>query len=108
MFRQIPPVDLVTHVLKTLRIDDMRWFSKDELSLETLDEWLPLVEPYYLPCKAERYLDEMTKSRILTVLRHLLKATDGELKYQERVIQGKKTMVYQVFQKVLNPVVTFD
>ena len=108
MFTQTPPVDLVTHVLKTLRIDDMRWFSKEELSLETLDEWLPLVEPYYLPCKAERYLEPMTKNRIITVLRHILKATDGELKYQERVLQGKKVMVYQVYQRVLNPVVTFD
>ena len=108
MFAYIPPVDLVTHVLKTLRIDDMRWFSKDELSLETLEDWLPLVEPYYLPCKASRYLDSITKNRIITVLRHLLKATDGELKYQERVINGKKITVYQVFQRILNPVVTFE
>jgi hypothetical protein len=108
MFTQTPPVDLVTHVLKTLGIDDMRWFSKEELSLETLEDWLPLIEPYYLPCKASRYLDSITKNRIITVLRHLLKATDGELKYQERVINGKKITVYQVFQRILNPVVTFD
>jgi hypothetical protein len=41
-------------------------------------------------------------------LMKILKVTDGELKYQERVLQGKKTMVYQVFQRVLNPIVTFD
>jgi hypothetical protein len=112
MFRNPPPRDLVDTVLRCLKLSglsDKRWFSKEDLPLETLEDWLPLVEAYYLPCKAQRYLyGEMTKARILTVLRHLLKAISVELKVQERLVNGHKTTLYQVFTDTIDPVVRFD
>lgn len=112
MFRVPPPKELVEAVLRSLKLSgltDKRWFSKEDLSIETLEEWLPLVEPYYLPCKAQRYLHgDMTKARILTVLRHLLKAIHVELKVQERLVNGHKTTLYQVFYDEIDPVVRFD
>lgn len=112
MFRSPPPRETVETVLRCLKLSglsDKRWFSKEDLPLETLEEWLPLVEPYYLPCKAQRYLyGEMTKARILTVLRHLLKASSVELKVQERLVNGHKTTLYQVFTTEIDPVVRFD
>ena len=88
---------------------DKRWFSKDDITLETLDEWLPYIEPYYLPCKAQRYLQRnMTKSHVITVLRHLLKANNMELKVQERMVNGHKTTLYQVFYDYVDPIVRFD
>lgn len=112
MFRKVPPLEVVESVLRSLKIGSMtekRWFSKEELSLDSLEEWLPVVEPYYLPCKAERYLrGEMTKARVITVLRHLLKAHSIELKVQERMVNGRKTTLYQVFYDYVDPVVRFD
>ncbi len=112
MFRKVPPVEIVDQVLRSLKIGSLtekRWFSKEELSLETLDEWMPLIEPFYLPCKAERYLQgEMTASRIITVLRHMLKAHKIELKVQERMVNGHKTTLYQVLYDYIDPVVRFD
>jgi hypothetical protein len=90
-------------------LDDKRWFPKEDLPLEPLEIWLPLLEPYYIPCKAKRYLHgDMNQSNIITVLRHLLKAHDIELKTQEKVIHGKKTTLYQVLFYNQNPVVSFD
>jgi len=112
MFRKVPPKEIVEQVLRSLKfagLYDKRWFSKDDLPLDTLEEWLPLLQPFYLPCKAERYLEgEMTRSRIITVLRHLLKANDIELKVQERMVNGHKTTLYQVFYDSIDPVVRFD
>ncbi len=112
MFRKVPPIEIVDQMLRSLKIGSLtekRWFSKEELTLETLDEWMPMVEPFYLPCKAERYLQgEMTTSRIITVLRHMLKAHKIELKVQERMVNGHKTTLYRGLYDYIDPVVRFD
>lgn len=112
MFRKVPPLEILNNMLRSLKVGDLsekRWFSKDELWLESLDEWLPLLEPFYLPCKAERYLQgEMTTSRVITVLRHLVKAHRIQLNVQERMVNGHKTTLYQVFYSHIDPVVRFD
>jgi hypothetical protein len=112
MFRKAPPKEVLEQVLRSLKLgglQDKRWFSKEEISIDTLDEWLPMVEPYYLPCKAARYLEgEMTKARVITVLRHILKANQIELNVQERMVNGHKTTLYQVFYDYVDPVVRFD
>ena len=112
MFRKRPPLELVEHILRCSKLnglDDKRWFSKDDIPLETIEQWLPLLEPYYLPCKAERYLHgEMTQGKLITVFRHLMKAHEIEFKTQERVVNGKKTTLYQIVFYDPNPVVRFD
>ena len=112
MFRSPPPLELVDQCLRSFKlsgVSDKRWFSKDDLSMELAEEWLPLVEPYYLPCKAQRYLHgEMTKARVMTVLRHICRANTIELKVQERLVNGHKTTLYQVFYDYVDPVVRFD
>lgn len=110
MFRKIPPLELLEQVLRCCKInglDDKRWFSKDDISLEAIDQWLPLLEPYYLPCKADRYLhEEINGGKVITILRHMFKAHAIEFKTQERVVNGKKTTLYQVL--FYNSLVKFD
>jgi hypothetical protein len=112
MFRKIPPLDIVEQILRSLKLNglhDKRWFSKDDLPIDNLVEWLPLLEPYYLPCKAERYLKgDITSSRIITVLRHILRANNIQLIVQERVINSKKITFYQIYNYEANTTVTFD
>ena len=112
MFRKAPPLDMVEVILRCLKIGSLtekRWFSKDELCMDTLDDWLPLLGPYYLPCKAQRYLErEMTRERIITILRHILKVHNIELKVQERMVNGHKTTLYQVLYDYVDPIVRFD
>jgi hypothetical protein len=99
-FRKIPPRDVVDLVLKCFRftgLTDSRWFTKEELPLTNLDDWLPILEPYYLPCKAKRFLEgEMTPARLITIFRHILSAYNAELRTCERVVAGKKRTLYSI------------
>jgi hypothetical protein len=99
LFRTAPPKEFVIEILQHLRLlglHDLRWFTREELVLDTLDEWLPLLEPYYLPCKAKRFLNEMDSTRIITILRHILQPHGYELHTQERMYKTSKTTLYQI------------
>jgi hypothetical protein len=99
IFRKEPPNDVVMRLLKEMGFigfNDLRWFSKEEIRVSTIDEWLPELESYYLPCKAERFLHTWTDSSILTILRHLLHCHGYTLQKEERLYKGAKTMLYQI------------
>ena len=74
LFRKEPPKELVEQILRSiglLGLHDLRWFTKEELILETNEEWLPLLYPFYLPCKAKRFLDDgFDANRLITIMRH--------------------------------------
>ena len=112
MFRRSPPLDIVEQVLRSLKLgslSDKRWFIKEDLPTDNVEEWLPLLEPFYLPCKAHRFLSrEITHARIITILRHICRELNIEFKVQERIHNGKKTTMYQIFYDHVDPVVRFD
>jgi len=99
IFRKDPPVEFMTRVLKEMGfigVNDLRWFSKEEIRLGTLDDWLPELESYYLPCKAARFIHAWTDMSILTVMRHILHCHGYTLQKEERLYKGAKTMLYQI------------
>jgi hypothetical protein len=100
VFRQMPPRDLVTDILHHVGLSagfgDIRWFSRDEISVKTVEEWLPLLEPYYVPCKARRFLDAVDAGRVVTILRHCLRAHNYELATHECVYNQQKQTLYQI------------
>jgi len=65
--------------------------------MDTLEDWLPLLHPFYLPCKAKRFLDEnMDANRLITILRHCIRAHGYDLSVQERLYKDKKHSLYQL------------
>ena len=75
LFRERPHIDVVLQMLHELGftgITDGKLFSANELKLNTVDTWAPLLEPFYLPCKAKRYFDNLDARRVITLLRHVL------------------------------------
>lgn len=100
LFREKPPLELVDRCLQTFGISglgDATWFSKQQIQLEQLAEILPELEPYYLPCKAEEFLHPpLTPTRAVTVLRHLLRVYNAQLKSVEKARGGSKILWYQV------------
>ena len=99
LFRKEPPREFVEGLLRRmgfLGFGDLRWFSRDEIHTESIEEWLPELEAYYLPCKARRFLHEWTPGSVITVLRHVLHVHDYTLQKEERLYKGSKQMLYQI------------
>ena len=99
LFRESPPMEIVVNMLTDLGfagIVDTKVFCLEDLKLETLETWVPLLEPYYLPCKAKRYFDNLDARRVVTLLRHTLPIHGFRLQSYERLHQGKKRTVYQI------------
>jgi hypothetical protein len=99
LFRESPSYEILITMLTELGftgITDTKVFSTNELKLESVDVWAPLLEPYYLPCKAKRYFDNLSSSRVITLLRHVLPLHGYRLQSYERQHQGKKRTVYQI------------
>lgn len=100
LFRKNPPKEFVNDVLCYLKLQglsDRRWFTRDELFLESIVEWLPLLEPYYIPCKAKRFLADVDTSRLITILRHMLHPLGYDLKTQEKMYKMQKVTMYQIY-----------
>jgi hypothetical protein len=100
LFRKEPPKELVEQILRCsglLGLHDLRWFTKEELLLEPAEEWLPLLQPFYLPCKAKRFLDTaLDANRLITILRHCIRVHGYDLSVQERLYKDKKHSLYQL------------
>lgn len=102
LFREPPPRDLVDSILKSCGlngISDLSWFIPSELNLSSQEEWLPILEPYYLPCKARRFFEargDLDGHRFITILRHILEPHQYSLKVEERTYREKKQSLYQI------------
>lgn len=100
LFREKPPLELVNMILKTMGFEsgiiDTRPFTKDDLREERTEEWLPELEVYYIPCKARRFLDSLTREKFVTIIRHLLRVHNFDLRTQEKVICGVKKTQYRI------------
>jgi hypothetical protein len=99
LFRETPHIDVVEQMLISIGLTgltDTRLFSANELKLDKSDTWAPLLEPFYLPCKAKRYFDLLDERRLITLLRHVLPFHGFKLQAYERLHLGKKRTVYQI------------
>ena len=119
LFSESIPRDIVNEALQTLHfnsIEDTRVFTLKDLQPTLFNSALLLVESYYIPCKAKKYLyGEMTTYRVLTVVRQLLRSQGYGLFSQEKTVHGKKELHYQIRPTVFNEadtaaavVVSFD
>jgi hypothetical protein len=99
IFRETPPIDLVERFLSAYSIrglTDTTWFSKVS-NLSKIDDLLPELEPYYMPCKAKDYINTpLTQDKGITILRQLLTAHSIQLIAREKTCAGVKGMWYQL------------
>jgi hypothetical protein len=100
IFRETPPRDLVSALLQGYglhSIEDLSPFTKSHINLTLIESLLPLLEQYYIPCKAQEYLHHpLTHSRALTILRQILKSHDISLNVTEKSTGGVKTTWYSL------------
>jgi hypothetical protein len=103
LFRIMPSEELCMSVLNAFgltSLHDKRQFTrKDIVSLETVEKikvLLPILSPYYLPCKARSYLSELNAKNIITILRHFVRIFGHKVNSREKYIKGEKFIVYSL------------
>lgn len=104
IFRKSFDKHFVNDLLKKLGflgLNDKKTFTKFDISSDKFEEVLITIEPYYIPCKAKRFLYDLNEGKQITILRHLLRHIGYDLLVQEKVINKAKYTTYQIYQKDL-------
>lgn len=88
----------VLHCFGLKDLEDKKMFSKNDLvqahTVVQLNEMKPLLESFYLPCKAKIYIDNLNEKKAITVLKQLLRLHGHVLVSKERNINNKKVIFY--------------
>jgi len=108
LFTDIPDLEFLNKFLNLYGINNLEdsvEFSKYELIdlniVDKIEDLIPELVMYYLPCKYEMFLTNMNVNKCLTILRQIIKLYDYELKKREHV-QNKKKSIYYHLNKINN------
>ena len=103
LFKVHPDKNITLQLLAFFGItnfNDNHAFTKNNLielrTVEKINDILPTLATYYIPCKANKYLQDINDKKCITILRQFLKKNKYTLMSKEKYIQGKKHLFYQV------------
>ena len=103
LFRKVPSDEVLNKIVDAFgfrSLNDRRSFSRNDLlKLDTVakvQEMKPLLEQYYLPCKARTYLNELTEKNVVTILRQCLKTKGFTICSREKYLKGDKFIIYSI------------
>jgi len=98
IFRQQPPAELMERMIRTCRTsDDNTWFQKSCILISSVEELLPELEPYYVPCIFKEHTQTpLTQNKAITILRQILKEHSLKLVSSEKTIHGVRGVWYQI------------
>lgn len=102
LFRMTPPWTLVCKVLSMLNISTSFPTTFQQLDIDCTNtiEAVSELEPYYIPCKATRFLTSTNPKRWITIFRHILSPYGYSLRSKETTRNGKKAIFYTILYTV--------
>lgn len=93
--------ELIIHI-GFLGLHDKKIFTKFDIPKDKFEELVVQIEPYYIHCKAKRFLYSLNEGKQITILRHLLRNIGYDLLVQEKVVNSVKYTTYQINKKGLS------
>ena len=105
IFKIYPEKELIEEILVYLNfigLHDRKTFTKKDINKEHFEEIITWIEPYYIPCKAKRFLYDVDESKQITILRHILRSIGYDLLVQVKLINSVKITTYQIYEKYHN------
>lgn len=112
LFKEKIPEDIFQELLQIFNIKDTSndtspCFSKQDLLIanvvEKIEQLKTKIYPYYLPCKARVYLEDIDINKCITIFRQILKLYQMKLESKQKYVKYKKTTVYFVSKTNTNP-----
>jgi len=109
LFKVSPDLKTTLQILNLFGIQDLEdnhSFTRNNLTdLDTvskMNELIPEIEKYYIPCKSKKYLTDINEKKCITILRQFLKFHNHTLNSKEKYVKGKKSLFYQVIPLQIN------
>jgi len=103
LFQQVPDEEFMIKLLNCFGIidfNDKKEFTKNNLEdlniISKIEDLIPELVIYYLPCKYEMFLKDFTINKCITILRQLLRLYNYKLKKREHVQNKKKSIYYHI------------
>ncbi len=101
LFKQVPDLEFLIKLLNCFGLQDLEdktEFTKDNLvkinTIDKVNNLLPELVIYYLPCKYDYFLRELTINKCITILKQVLRLFDYQIKKREHVINKIKIIYY--------------
>lgn len=114
LFQQVPDEKFINTFLNCYgikKLDDNKEFTKSDLNdisiIENIENLIPDLVLYYLPCKYEMFLTNITLNKCITILRQILRLYDYNLKKREHVHNKKKSIYYRI-EKINNKIIKIE
>ena len=102
-FKINPDPIIMNNLLKIFGLSgltDSRFFTKENMkelsTVEKIKSMEKELSEYYLPCKAKKYLVDLTEKKCITILRQFLKYYHYKCIGIEKSKNGKKNMTYRL------------
>ena len=106
LFKKEPPMELVIKVAQCFGFENLndkgcickKYFNSMKV-IDKMNELLPELKKYYLPCKAKTYLTELTNNSIMTILRQILRPHNYAIVSREKYVNREKLINYNLVNK---------
>jgi hypothetical protein len=106
LFKDIPPAELVVKVIQCFGFKNLedkgcickKYFNSMNV-IQKMNELLPELRKYYLPCKARAYLNELTNNSVMTILRQVLRPHNYVVASREKYVNREKLINYNLVNK---------
>jgi hypothetical protein len=115
LFSTLPPLEFIEEFLKLFvpnGFDENFFFTKksceDKKIIDIINEkYSNTLKQYYLPCKYNIFLNDLTFKKSITILRHLLKHYNYKIVSHQKNHCNKKYLIYNI-KKITNNNVEAD
>ena len=103
LFKINPDAIIMNSLLNSFGLSgltDTRFFTRKNMlensTIKIIENMIPTLISYYLPCKAKIYLIALNEKKCITILRQFLKFFHYKCIGIEKSIDGTKTMTYRL------------
>lgn len=103
LFKKLPDMKTVIKIVELFGIKDLDpnyKFTINDLKknniLDNLKDINHILDDYYLKCKYDKYVVNLTEKKAITILRHFLKVIDYKVVSREKYSNNKKYLVYNI------------
>ena len=101
LFNNVVDDDVLSQVLECfglVGLSDKKSFKKQDLiaiqSVQKLNALKDVLKMYYMTCKANIYLENLTEKKSITILRQIVRLFNYHIASKERNINNKKVIYY--------------